>query len=115
MLTEEEKLQYQKLDQEYEAKKAERLADAQQEVFSKEDEEWMANDARLEEKYGELILSDKTKVRAGDPKGALFQGKTIFKEDTEFSPKNIKPEEKQKADAKPKPNTMPVVKNINEP
>ena len=53
MLTEEEKLQYQKLDQEYEAKKAERLADAQQEVFSKEDEEWMANDARLEEKYGD--------------------------------------------------------------
>ena len=53
MLTEEEKLQYQKLDQEYEAKKAERLADSQQEVFSKEDEEWMANDARLEEKYGD--------------------------------------------------------------
>jgi len=68
----------------------------------------------LEEKYGELILSDKTKVRGGDPKGALFQGKTIFKEDTEFSPKNIKAEEKQKADVTPKVNTMPVVKNPNE-
>ena len=67
----------------------------------------------LEEKYGELILSDTTKVRAGDPKQALFQGKTIFVDPNEGL--NVpKKEEKEKVDAKPKVNTMPIVKNINE-
>lgn len=70
--------------------------------------------AELERKYGETITGPTTTVRAGDPKKALFQGKSIFVDPSEGL-NTPKIEEKQKADVTPKLNTMPVVKNINEP
>ena len=53
MLTEEEKLQYQKIDEEYAAKKAQRAAEAEQQIFSKADEEFIEKEQRLDEKYGD--------------------------------------------------------------
>ena len=53
MLTEEEKLQYQKIDEEYAAKKAQRAAEAEQQIFSKADEEFIEKAQRLDEKYGD--------------------------------------------------------------
>ena len=53
MLTEEEKLQYQKIDEEYAAKKAQRAAEAEQQIFSKADEDFIEKEQRLDEKYGD--------------------------------------------------------------
>ena len=53
MLTEEEKIQFQKIDEQHAAKKAQRAAEAEQKIFSKDDEDFIENEQRLEEKYGD--------------------------------------------------------------
>ena len=52
-MDENEKLQYQKIDEEYAAKKAQRAAEAEQQIFSKADEEFIEKEQRLDEKYGD--------------------------------------------------------------
>lgn len=64
--------------------------------------------AELERKYGEKITGETTQVRAGDPKKAVFDGKSIFG--------TVDPNEglNLSKDEAPKVNTMPIVKNPNE-
>ena len=52
-MNENEQAQYQKIDEELAAKKAQRAAEAEQQIFSKADEEWMENKERLRKKYGD--------------------------------------------------------------
>ena len=52
-MDENEKLQYQKIDEEYAAKKAQRSAEAEQQIFSEADEEFIEKEQRLDEKYGD--------------------------------------------------------------
>ena len=52
-MDENEKLQYQKIDEEYAAKKAQRAAEAEQQIFSKADEDFIEKEQRLDEKYGD--------------------------------------------------------------
>ena len=52
-MDENEKLQYQKIDEEYAAKKAQRAAEAEQQIFSEADEEFIEKEQRLDEKYGD--------------------------------------------------------------
>ena len=53
MIDENELAAYQKIDEEYQAKKAQGAEVAEQEIFSEADEEWMDNQDRLEKKYGD--------------------------------------------------------------
>ena len=52
-MNENEQAQYQKIDEEYAAIKAQRAAEAEQQIFSKADEEFIEKEQRLDEKYGD--------------------------------------------------------------